>query len=100
MPQVPRRLAHVGIELEQGPWSLSATGRYVSRRYSTDTNGDTTFGVYTAYDSYALVDLKLGYRFSERVALALAVDNLLDREYFNYYRAPARSGFLNIDFRF
>lgn len=94
--QVPQRTATLGADLERGPWSGSATARYVSMRYSVDDNSDTFTGVPGAYDPYTVIDLKAGYQISRGIKVALSVDNLFNHEYYASYRAPGRAWFLEL----
>jgi iron complex outermembrane receptor protein len=100
LSQVPRHMLNTGIDASYGPASLFLTGRYVAKRYGQDDNSDVINNVYTSYDPYFLMDLKAAYKITNWATLSLAVDNLLDRQYFNYYRAPGRSWFANLDMKF
>lgn len=53
-------------------------------------------GVFGSYDSPTLVDAQLGWQAAERVRLSLAIDNLFDREWYDFYRAPGRSWFARV----
>jgi iron complex outermembrane receptor protein len=98
----PHTLANVGLDLTQGPWSATLSGRYVGRQYggSDDTNSQRTWGVQNSFDAHTIFDLKLGYRFDKRMKISLAVDNLADREGFNYFRMPGRSWFADLSGEF
>ena len=102
-----------GWEVEETPtdmWSLwlgyfgelidvSLSYRYCDSRFDDEKNqyADTT---YTGDDDYHVVDAKVTFRPMEHVAVSVAVDNLFDEEYYEYYRAPGRYwlGSVSIDF--
>ena len=100
LTQVPRHMLNAGIDASYGPASLLLTGRYVAKRYGTSDNSDVVNNVYTSYDPYFLMDLKAAYKVTNWATVSLAVDNLLNRRYFNYYRAPGQSWFASADFKF
>ncbi|EKD35026.1 MAG: hypothetical protein ACD_75C02085G0003 [uncultured bacterium] len=98
--QVPEHLFNAGTSYEQGPFTVSLTGRYASKRYGSDTNSDVINGVYTSYDPYTLVDTKVSYTITGNAEISVAVDNLLDEEYYNYYKGAGRSFFAELTFRY
>ncbi len=97
---VPERMFNIGGELERGQFSASLTGRYVSKRHSNDENKDTVNNVYTSYDPYFTTDAKVSYKVTKNATLSFSVDNIFDKEYFAYYKAPGRSWFGEITLRF
>ncbi len=98
--QVPAHLFNAGASLEQGPVTVSLIGRYVGKRYGSDTNSDVVDGVYTSYDPCTLVDTKVSYKVTAGVEISLSVDNLLDEEYYAYYPGAGRSFFTELTWRY
>lgn len=96
---MPDYQASAGFERRHGPWTTSLSGRYASKQYSADDNSDAT-GVPQVYDAYFVADAKVSYRFDKQLSLSLAVDNLLNREYFSYYAAPGRSWFAELSYQY
>jgi iron complex outermembrane receptor protein len=94
--QVPRKMASLGTEWQMGDWSASGVIRYVAKRYNTDTNTDTVNGVPGSYDPYTLVDLRAGYRINRHLKASLSVDNVMNKDYYAFYRAPGRAWFLEL----
>ncbi|MBC2694895.1 MAG: TonB-dependent receptor [Desulfobacteraceae bacterium] len=102
-----------GWEVDETPtdmWSLwlgyfgklidaNLSYRYCDSRFDDEKNqyADTT---YKGDDDYHVVDAKVTFRPMENVAVSVAVDNLFDEEYYEYYRAPGRYwlGSVSIDF--
>lgn len=87
---VPRDMATLGLQAEKGNWSAMLSARYVGEQFSNNDNSDTVKGVWTGYSKYTVVDLKAGYRITRNLKANLMVDNLFDREYYEYYRMPGR----------
>ena len=100
LTDVPEKMFNAGAEFEKGPFFASLTGRYVSKRYSNDENKDTVNNVYTSYDPYFIADAKVSYKLTKFAAVSLSADNIFNREYFAYYKAPGRSWFGEITLRF
>ena len=100
LPYVPENMFNVGLSYGKGPCSGSLTGRYVSKRYSSDENTDTAEGVYGAYDEYFVADAKVAYKLTEQAELSLSVDNLFDEDYYGYYKGTGRSWFTELTLRF
>jgi iron complex outermembrane receptor protein len=70
---------------------LAWSGRYVSKLYSSDTNTDVTRGVPRGYDPFFEMDGTLTFDLDRRASLFIDATNILDRDYFQYYRARGRT---------
>lgn len=88
---VPKNMAILALDTKQGDWSGVLSARYVGVTYSNNDNSDVVKNVWTGYSVYTVANLKVGYRLTNNLKLNLMVDNLLDREYYEYYRMPGRS---------
>lgn len=95
---VPLMQATVSLGWTHRRFSADAIARHSSHVFprSDDLNNSTVDGVMGAYDAYTVVDLKCGAQLTERLRATLAVTNLLDREYFQFYRQPGRSWFVEL----
>jgi iron complex outermembrane receptor protein len=91
LTQLPKHMAAGGAEGRWGALSGSVTVRYLAKRFGSDDDGDTVSGVYGSYDAYLLTDLLIAYRPRPWATVSLAIDNLFNRNYYAYYRAPRRS---------
>lgn len=100
MTDVPEHMFNAGADVEYGPFGGYLLGRYVGKRYASDDNSDTAKGVPGAYDPYFTLDLKLRYKLTSWATASLAVNNLLDEQYYSYYKAPGRSWFGEVTFNF
>jgi outer membrane receptor protein involved in Fe transport len=64
-----------------------------------DLNRNTVQRVFGSYDRYDAVSLKLARDLAPGVTASVAVDNLLDAEYFQFYRQPGRSVYFEVAVR-
>jgi len=96
----PEHMFNIGGDLTYGAFLTSLTGRYVGKRYSTETNTDTINHVYGSYDPYFVADAKVSCKLTKFSTLSFSVDNLFDRDYYIYYKAPGRSWFCELTMRF
>jgi iron complex outermembrane receptor protein len=99
VPFVPRNISSFSVMAERHGWSGSVNGQYFGRIYSSDLNTDTLKGVYGAYDAFFLADATLSYRFEKYATVFVSAQNVLDRQYHEYYLAPGRVVSLGLRFR-
>jgi len=98
---VPQEMYNFGLLCENyAGFSGSVTGRYVGKVYGDSLNRDTKNYVYGSYDPYFTVDAKVGYEIRKGLEVSFAVDNLLDRDYYQGSRAPGREFFGEVVYRF
>lgn len=91
MTNTPRKMANIGLQGVQGPWSGSLMGHYAGKIYGNDENKDTVSGVYGSYDAYFVVNAKLSYAIRKGLKFSLSADNLFDRDYYESSRAMGRA---------
>lgn len=97
---IPKEVLRGGFTYHNGNWNGMVTGQYVSKRFSTTGNTDIVNGIYTSYDPYFIVNLNVGYAFNKNCTLTAAVNNLLNRDYFNYYYQPGRTYTVELNYKF
>lgn len=97
---VPLWMANFGVDGEIDRWSGSLTGRYVGKVFATDGNTDVAQGSYGMYDPYVTVDAKIAYEVLDGTKVSVAVGNLFDHGYYQYYRMPGRTFFGELSVRF
>lgn len=97
---LPQHQATLGFDTSYGPWTLGSNLRYASKQYSTDDNSDFAGNVFQSYDAYTVVDSRIAYRIDKHITASLAIDNLLDREYYSYYAAPRRNWFAAVNYAY
>jgi len=100
MTDVPEHMFSFGSDLDYGPFGASFVGRYVGKRYSSDTNNDTARGVQGAYDPYFVGDVKLRYKITSWATASFAVNNIWDEKYYSSSLAPGRSCYGDLTFKF
>jgi len=87
---LPHKLFNIGLTGNRGRTGYSIIGQYVGKVYNNDDNTDIINGVYGSYDPYFLVNFKLTYNLSPKGKVAFSIDNLFNRDYYYYYKAPGR----------
>lgn len=96
LPNVPRHTATYLATATQSRWAITWTGRYSGDIYSTDTNTDVVSGVPGSYNPFFEMDLSASYQLTKQLSLIGSADNLLDRQYYLYFRNPGRSVFAGL----
>lgn len=87
---VPKNMATLAFEGRQGDFSGMLSARYVGEVFSNNDNSDVIKGIWTGYSKYTVVNFKAGYQITKSLRANLMVDNLFNRQYFEYYRMPGR----------
>lgn len=94
---IGKQVTHVPKFTYFGSTTLSKYGasfalfvRYRSKVYGEPDNSDTLSGVYKSYDPYTIVDITIRYNITSNIRLTAKVSNLLNKEYYDYYRMPGR----------
>lgn len=96
MTDVPGRMLNIGADLEYKAVKATLLGTYVSKRYGDDANADIVNGVYMSYDPCFTLNARISYTIMKHAELSFSVDNILNRNYFSYYKAPGRSWFAEL----
>lgn len=93
VPAVPKETICLGFNYEKDKILANIRGRYVSRVYDADDNK-------VAYQPHFVVDSKISYKIGENTELALCVDNLFNKKYYEDNLAPGRTVTLEITQKF
>lgn len=100
LPGVPEHSGYVQLYYDDGKAFGSLSCEIASKRYKDlDNASQKVWGVYSSSDAYYLLDMRLGYRF-QHLELSANFTNLLDYQYYAYYRAPGRAFYLEVASRF
>lgn len=75
-------------------------GRYFSKIYNDSDNKDTEEGVYGTYEPAFFMDAKLTVTPMKWMEISLCVDNILDEEYYEYYKTDGRTFFAELTLRY
>lgn len=100
MINVPKDMARFALEANQDGWSGVLATRYVGEQFNSADNSDVVKNVFTGYSKYAVSDLKISYRLTHDLKASLMVDNLANRQYYEYYRQAGRSTTLELSGHF
>nr|CBX31860.1 hypothetical protein N47_N26850 [uncultured Desulfobacterium sp.] len=101
MTNVPQEMYNFGLLCENyAGFKGSVTGRYVGKVYGDSLNRDRKNHVYGSYDPYFTMDAKVGYEIRKGIEVSFAVDNLLDKDYYQGWRAPGREFFGEVVYKF
>jgi iron complex outermembrane receptor protein len=88
---VPMQQFNFGATVTYWKVKANLSGRYVSKLNTRDDNGEFINGVYGSYDPFFTLDSKVIVSPVKYMDLSFAVDNILNREYYYYYRTPGRT---------
>lgn len=90
----PQESFRLDLDRRFDRWRAGATVIAVGRRFEDFANT-------IRMDSYALVDLRAGYAFSESLSLDARLENLLDEDYETaaYYNQPGRAFYLTLRYQ-
>jgi iron complex outermembrane receptor protein len=99
VPYVPRNVGSVSILANRGGWTGSLSGRYAARTFNSDTNTDYVKGVPGSWDPFVEIEATAGYRFKRYVSVFASANNLLNRQYYQFYLSPGRTISVGLTFR-
>lgn len=88
---VPNLIYNIGVNFHKGPASLILSYNYTDKVFSTANNSDIVQGAYGGYDEQKLLDGKFSYKLNKNINMSLSVNNILDKEYYQYYLTSGRS---------
>ena len=76
---IPRHLLHLGTTFHKDPWTVNVDGMFISDRTEAGMIG----GHFKSRDAYFLLNLNTNYQFNKNFSMQFAIENVLDREYFD-----------------
>ena len=102
LTDVPGSMFNAGVEFSRAAWSGSAVVSRVSHVFGSgdDLNINTVQGVFGSYDARTVLNAKLAYRWDQRVTLGLSVNNLLNRQYFDFSKQPGTTALAEVVVKF
>ena len=101
LTQQPMRIANAGIEAYYKGLDATFDWRHVSKRFGQDDNFDSADSrTYTIYGAYSVADAKFSYTYKDMTTFSVAVDNVFNRQYFDYYQAPGRTWYAEVGLKF
>lgn len=96
----PKRILNIGIDYSDKKLNAELVGNYYSKKYGKADNSDTITGVPGAYDPVFIMNFTTRYSFDEKHSLRFDLNNLLDREYYNYGLGQGRNFLLTYSYNF
>ena len=92
LPSVPHWKANAVLTWRPTPRvGLTAAARYSSRNYATLDNSDVIADTYQGFDKFFVIDLRATVRLTERIDVAIGIDNVNNDRYFLFHPFPQRS---------
>lgn len=99
LQDLPDKLYSFGGDVKAGKFTFGALGRYVGKRWTSDANTDKVEGVYGSRDSYFTAEVKVAWNPLDDLSVSLALQNLFNEVYYDYYRAPGRTWFTEVSWK-
>ena len=88
---IPKTTCNIGIDAKHKWFKGSLVGRYFSKIFNDSDNQDKEKGVYQTYEPAFYMDGKITFSPSEWTDISLSVDNILNKEYWQYYEEDGRT---------
>jgi iron complex outermembrane receptor protein len=100
LPDVPTVQFNAGIDGANGAWKGSLIVRHVGHVFGSgdDNNLNTVQGVYGSYDARTTLHARLVYQLSRSLSIGIAVDNLANKQYFDFSKQPGRNAVVELIF--
>jgi len=100
VPGIPKTTVNLGLDTHYKWCKASLVGRYFSKIYNNSDNKDTEEGVYGTYEPAFVADAKLSLTPLKCMEVSLSVDNIFDKEYYEYYKTDGRTVFAELTWRY
>ena len=88
---IPKTTCNIGINAKHKWFKGSLVGRYFSKIFNDSDNQDKEEGVYQTYEPAFCMDGKITISSSEWTEISFSVDNIFDKEYWQYYEGDGRT---------
>lgn len=92
----PKNLLHAGLKYKKDKLSAYIDGQYVS---SCNEPGWISNKLYSE-DGFFIANIGINYKIMKNATLTFAVDNLFDKEYWQWYKAAGRTVMTGVQFEF
>ena len=97
---IPEYAWNAGVDATYKWCKASLIGRYYSKIYSSSDNSDTEDGVYGTYEPAVFMDAKITVTPLKWLEFSISAENLLDKEYYEYYKTDGRTIFAEMTFKY
>lgn len=88
---VPKNMASFGLDAQWQKWRGILATTYIGEQYSNELNDDTVKDVYGGTSKYWLTHLRVSYQIDKNLKATLAINNVFDKQYYEYYQMPGRN---------
>ncbi|WP_257387304.1 TonB-dependent receptor [Tahibacter caeni] len=95
-PRVPRWRANLLGTYRLGQWTATLGARYSGRQFGSLDNVDPNGDAYTGVSNFLVLDARLRYVHDAHWSGSIGVDNLNNREYWNFHPYPQRTYALEV----
>jgi len=96
---VPELMYNAGITAHLNYFEVNVNWSFKDKVFGDSDNADIATGTYGAYDKVMLLDAKVSFKPDEKFRFSLSVENILDRDYYQYYRSPGRTWFAEAEIK-
>lgn len=93
---IPKQILKAGIEYDDSKFTAYLNGQYVSTRSYSGQLSDKLY----SDDAFFTADAGMTYKFMKNAKISLAVNNLFDKDYWQWYKAGGRTWTVGVDFDF
>lgn len=97
---IPKHTWNGGLDLKYKWLRGSLIARYFSKIYGNSDHSDREEGVYGTYEPALFVDAKISIAPWEHLEFSLSVDNIFDKEYYEYYKTDGRTFFFEVTMKY
>ena len=97
---VPRDLASFALDAKWQNWRANLMTTYTGLQFSSENNSDVIKNVYGGSSKYWLTNLRVSYAFDKYLKLSAGINNLFDKEYYEFYRMPGRNAYVEMEASF
>ena len=97
---IPRTMYNIGLDAQYQWFRGSLFCRYFSKIYNDSDNKDTAEGVYQTFEPAFYVNGKIILSPTKWTDVSLSVDNIFDKEYWEYYEGDGRTFFVELTLKY
>ncbi len=100
VPGIPKTAFNLGLDAQYKWVKGSLIGRYYGKIYNDSDNSDVEDGVYGTYEPAYFMDAKVTVSPRKNLEFSVSLENLLDEEYYEYYKTEGRTIFAEVTLRY
>ena len=97
---VPKNMTFLGLDAHWQDWRAQINTTYTGLQYSNEDNSDVVKNVFGGVSKYWLTNLRVSYQINKNFKAAVAINNLFDKKYYEYYLMPGRNAAIELSASF